>query len=100
MSAVLVRVRAEFCVAVIVTSSSTGGTGVPAGSFAPAVAVFTISPASRFSWLILSSAVKVVVSPGASVATLSGVMLETPCSGSLTQTSLSVTLPVFVTAKL
>ena len=85
-----------------VSSSTTAG---PLGGVPVTEAVFWIDPASTCSWVTVSVAVKVAVSPGNSVPCAEPfefdcqLTAERSGNGSLTDTAVSVTLPVFLASK-
>ncbi len=72
-------------------------TGGPVGGFAPTPALLATWPLSTSACVSVYVAVHVVVAFGASVATG---QLTVPTVASVTETEVSVTLPVFVTTKL
>ena len=70
----------------------------PVGGVPLAVAVLLIVPAFTSDWVIVRVAVQVVDAPGANVVD-GQLIADNPVSGSAMFTEVSVTLPVFVTAK-
>ncbi len=76
------------------------GTGVPVGPVPSATALFTIDPASTSAWVTVYDAVHVVLAAGANVVTGHDTVSSGPAGAvnvSVTVTSVTVTLPVFVT---
>ena len=69
----------------------------PDGGVPDAVAVLSIDPAFTSVWVMVRVAVHVVDPPGANVVA-GHEMADRPLSGSVIETAVSVTLPVFVTA--
>ena len=73
-------------------------TSGPEGGVPVAVAVLLMAPALTSDWVIVRVAVQMTDAPGARVVD-GQLMVDRPVSGSTTLTDVSVTLPVFVTAK-
>ena len=78
----------------VMVLETTGAIGVPLGGVPTAEAVFITEPASRSTWVIRWVPVQVVEAPGNSVVAGQVIPLAV---GSLTETAVMVTLPVFVT---
>ena len=96
-AAVLVRVMVFTWVIGVVVDDPGDVTTGPDGGVPDAVAVLLIDPAFTSAWVMVRVAVHVVDTPGANVVE-GQVMADRPLSGSVTETPVSVTLPVFVAA--
>ena len=94
-SAVFTRAMPGSCVPGT-DSSSVPVTSGPVGGVPVAVAALSTDPASRSACVITYSAVQTSCSPGASVTGCAQSSADRPGSGSVIDTPVSVTLPVFV----